>query len=52
MNDESDEELWNWITEFGGSVQKWLGKAGNLMRNYGTGLRRLMCQFKNCLEGR
>ena len=33
MNDESNEELRDWLTALGVSVQKWLGGAGNLLRN-------------------
>ena len=51
MNDESDEELRDWITDIGVLIQKWLGGAGNLMRNDGTGSRRLVCRFRNGLEG-
>ena len=30
---------------------KWLGGAGNLMSNGGTGSHLLVCWFENCLEG-
>ena len=32
-------------------VQKWLGGAGNLMSNGGTGSQRLACRLENGLEG-
>ena len=35
MNDESGEEWRDWITALGVSVIKWLGGAGNLMKNTG-----------------
>ena len=51
MNDEYNEELRDWLTALGVSVQKWLGGAGNMMRNDGTGSQRLACWFENGLEG-
>ena len=33
-------------------VRKWLGGAGNMMRNDGTGSQRLSCRFENILEGK
>ena len=49
VNDEYDEEWQDWLTELGLSVQKWIGGAGNQMRNDGTVSRRFTCQFKNGL---
>ena len=51
MNDESDEKLRDWLTALGLLVQKRLLGAGNLLSNYGTGSRCLVCWFENGLEG-